>query len=122
MNRPFNRKTSPKVIGGLVQRKNNHKPTAAEGYVVDRIRPGKGYKHVVSKKDIHDFTDLIPDWGEISVGIESIILDSGDEFTDGYYRHYNREGTGVIWLSAWPCSRRVFKHSRSVPATLNPQL
>tara|TARA_R110001592_G_scaffold254129_2_gene517448 strand:+ start:16557 stop:17162 length:606 start_codon:yes stop_codon:yes gene_type:complete len=98
----YNRKTSPKVIGGHVQRKNNHTPTASEGYVVDRVRPGKGFKHVLTKKDIHDFTDLIPDWCDISEGIESVILDTGDEYADGYYKHYNREGTGAIWLSAWP--------------------
>ena len=89
------------MIGGHVQRKNNHVKTARLGYVVDRNRPSRGYVHVLSKKDIHDFTDLIPDWYKISNGIESIFLDSENEYTDGYYRHYSREGTGVIWLSAW---------------------
>ena len=103
----YNRKTSPKVVGGLVQRKNNHTRTARMGYVVDRRRAGKGYRHILKKKDIHDFTDLIPDWPVISEGIESIILDSGDEFVDGVYRHYSREGTGIVWLSAWPESMWV---------------
>ena len=98
----YNRKTSPKVIGGLVQRKNNHVKTARLGYVVDRIRPARGFKHVVSKKDIHDFTDIIPDWADICEGIESIILDCGDDDYDGLYRHYDNDDTGVIWLSAWP--------------------
>ena len=97
----YNRKTSPKVIGGLVQRKNNHTKTACLGYVVDRVRPSKGFKHVLTKKDIHDFVDIIPDWNEISMGIESIILDRGDEGFDGLYEHFHREGTGIIWLSAW---------------------
>jgi hypothetical protein len=97
----YNRKTSPKVIGGLVQRKNNHFKTARNGYVVDRKRAGKGYRHVIKKKDIHDFTDIIPDWEVICEGIESIILGAGDEFLDGLYRHYNYEDTGIIWLSAW---------------------
>ena len=97
----YNRKTSPKVIGGLVQRKNNHSKTARNGYVVDRKRAGKGYRHVLKKKDIHDFTDIIPNWNTICEGIESIVLDAGDEFLDGLYRHYNYEGTGIIWLSAW---------------------
>ena len=97
----YNRKTSPKVIGGLVQRKNNHSKTARNGYVVDRKRAGKGYRHVLKKKDIHDFTDIIPNWEVICEGIESVILDTGDEFIDGLYRHYSYEDTGVIWLSAW---------------------
>ncbi|TQV87285.1 hypothetical protein [Aliikangiella coralliicola] len=101
MRAKYNRKTSPKVIGGLVQRKNNHVKTARLGYVVDRVRPAKGFTHVLTKKDIHDFVEIIPDWCEISVGIESIILDSGNDDFDGLYEHFNREGTGIIWLSAW---------------------
>ncbi|MCG8426998.1 MAG: hypothetical protein MI754_06550 [Chromatiales bacterium] len=90
------------MIGGLTQRKNNHLKTAREGYVVDRVRPDKGYKHVITKKDIHDFTDLIPDWDDISIGIKSVILDAGSSAFDGLYRHFSYEGTGIIWLSAWP--------------------
>lgn len=97
----YNRKTSPKVIGGHVQRKNNHTRTARLGFVVDRVRPDRGYRHVVSKKDIHDFVNLIPDWSCISEGLDSIILDSGDYDYDGLYSHYRQDDTGTIWLSAW---------------------
>ena len=97
----YNRKTSPKVIGGLVQRKNNHTKTARIGYVVDRVPAGKGFVHVMKKKDIHDFTDIIPNWQNVCDGIESIVLDQGDDYVDGLYRHYSYEGTGIIWLSAW---------------------
>ena len=102
MKQGYNRKTTPKVKNGAVQKKNNHGITAKEKYVIDRITPDKGFKHVISKKDIHDFVDLIPDWNNISSGIESIILDRGNESFDGLYEHYYREGTGTIWLSAWP--------------------
>lgn len=97
----YNRKTSPKVIGGHVQRKNNHVKTARLGYVVDRVSPGRGFVHVISKKDIHDFTDIIPDWGKVSEGIESIFLAEEEEYADAFYKHYSREETGVIWLCAW---------------------
>ncbi|MCW8879322.1 MAG: hypothetical protein OQK04_03875 [Kangiellaceae bacterium] len=97
----YNRKQSPKVIGGQVLRKNNHAKTARQGYVVDRIRPGKGYRHVLRKKDIHDFVELIPDWTDICEGIESIILDSGDDWADGYYQHRDNDDTGIIWVTAW---------------------
>lgn len=96
------RKTAPKVKNGVVQKKNNHEITAREKYVVDRERPDKGYKHVISKRDIHDFIELIPDWSEVSTGIESIILDSGSDSFDGMYQHYYYENTGAIRLSAWP--------------------
>jgi hypothetical protein len=81
--------------------KNNHTKTARLGYVVDRKRAGKGYRHVLKKKDIYDFTDIIPNWEVVCEGIESIILDAGDEFVDGLYRHFWYEDTGIIWLSAW---------------------
>ena len=74
MNVRINRKTTPKVKMGVIQKKNNHAITAREGYVVDRVRPYKGFKHVIIKKEIHDFIDLIHDWETIGVGIESIIL------------------------------------------------
>jgi hypothetical protein len=102
MKASYNRKTSPKVIGGHVQRKNNYKKTARLGYVVDRVSPGRGFVHVVSKKDIHDFADIIPDWIDISEGIESVFLASENEYTDGYYRHFSQEESGCIWLCAWP--------------------
>ncbi len=48
----YNRKTSPKVIGSLVQRKNSHSKTARNGYVVDRKRAGKGYRHILKKAEV----------------------------------------------------------------------
>ena len=101
MKRSYNRKTAPKVIDGVVKRKNNHTKTATLGYVVDRERPGRGFRHVLRKKGIHDFTDLIPDWDTHSKGIESILLCRGDGYTDGLYRHFSYEETGIIYLCAW---------------------
>ncbi len=101
MSRKYNRKTAPKVVGGHVLRKNNHTKTAALGYVLDRERPRKGFVHVLRKKDVHDFTDIIPGWAEYSVGLESIILSRGEEDAYGLYDYYRYEETGVIWLSAW---------------------
>jgi len=98
----YNRKITPKVVNGKIQKKNDHTKTARIGYVVDRRRTGKGFKHVLKKKDIHDFTDVIPDWDKHCIGIESIMLDEGSDFADGLYSHYDYEKTGVIRLSAWP--------------------
>jgi len=102
MNRRFSRRTTPRVVNGKVQKKDNHSITAREKYVVDRVRPYTGFKHVINKKEVHDFIELIPDWDEIGVGIESIILDEGGDGFDGLYRHFTHENTGVIYLSAWP--------------------
>ncbi len=101
MVRSYNRKTAPKVVNGTVKKKNNHTKTATLGYVVDRERPGKGYTHVLKKKDIHDFIDIIPEWHKYSEGIESIVIARGEECLYGVYRHYSYEDTGIIYLCAW---------------------
>ena len=98
----YSRKTAPKVKDGKVQKKNNHSFTALQGYIVDRVRPYKGFKHVIKKKEVHDFISLIDDWTEIGQGISKIILDEGGDGFDGLYTHYFHEKTGIIWLSAWP--------------------
>ncbi len=99
--RLFNRKTNPKVKGGKVQKKNDHRKTPWRGFVVDRVSPAKGYRHLVTKREIFDFIELLPDWRELIHGIERIRLTSGSESTDATYTHFNREGTGLIELFAW---------------------
>lgn len=96
------RKVAPRVKDGLVQKKDRHQFTASLGYVLYRESPNRGHRHVVSKRDLRQFTDLIPDWSTLSHGLEAIRLSSGDDGTDGFYRFYNRENTGTIALSALP--------------------
>ena len=99
--RRINRKTSPKVIGGLVQRKNNWAPTP-DYYntiqrlpVIDRKRPGKGFRHLLKQKDIHDFIGILPDWNKISVGLDAIVLAPGNWDAFGYHAR------GVVHICAW---------------------
>jgi hypothetical protein len=89
------------VKGGKVQKKNNHQLTPRRGFVVDRETPRKGCKHVVTKREIFDFVEILPDWRNLIYGIERIRLSAGREGCDAFYRHYNRERTGAILLSAW---------------------
>jgi hypothetical protein len=95
------RKVAPKVRDGSVQKKHNHQPTAGLGHVLDRVSPAKGWRHVVTKRDIRLLTTIIPDWPTLSQGIESIVLTSSGGSYDGYYRVYRREGTGSIEIPAW---------------------
>ena len=99
--RNFQRKTAPKVKSGKVQKKNRVQFTTRLGYVIDRQSPAKGCKHVLTKKDVHMFTDIIPGWRSLSTGIELILLSSGIEDYDGVYEYFKREKTGIIDLSAW---------------------
>ncbi len=97
----FNRRTAPKVKDGRVQRKNRHRPTGHDGYVLDREPPRAGFRHVVSKRDVQAFVELIPGWHRHSERLERIVLAGGNEFSDGSHAFYHREETGAIFLRAW---------------------
>jgi len=89
------------VKDGAVQKKHRHVASAALGFVVDRESPVKGRRHVVTKRDIHEFTSIIPDWSRIREGLEGVVLTCGADPADGLYRFYSRERTGSIEIPAW---------------------
>ena len=97
----FNRRTATKVKDGRVQRKNRHRPTGHDGYVLDRESPGRGFRHVVSKRDVQAFIDIVPDWRCFSERFERIILARRSDACDGAHEFYHREETGAIFLHAW---------------------
>ena len=98
-----NRKTTPKVIDGKVQKKNNDQPThnyydhKEPQLVVDRRRPGPGARHLLNVEDIRSFISIIPDWQEQSKGIDAIAL---LPFHEATYGSYNL--SGIIKIRAWP--------------------
>src|SRR6266566_9709409 len=96
----YNRRTATKVKDGRVQRKNRHIPTGRLGYVLDRESPGRGFRHVLSKRDLQAFIDLIRDWHQLSRNLERIVLAS-DRPADAVYAFYHREETGAIFLHPW---------------------
>jgi len=96
------RKTAPAVRSGRVQKKNNWEETPdyfiAEQpeLVIDRKRPGEGFRHLLSQSDIRRFISIVPDWEKQSQGLNAVVLASGEE---EYFGHYD---CGVISLCAWP--------------------
>ena len=104
----FNRRTAPKVKRGYVQKKNNWTETAdyynspQQLPVVDRKRPGYSYRHLLTRHHIYDFIDILPDWQELSRGLNAIVLAPGSNRVDGYY------SPGVVHICAWdsPCEAR----------------
>jgi hypothetical protein len=86
---------------GKVQRKNrweltpNYYNTPQKYPVFDKEKPGYGYRHLIRKKELYQFIDIIPEWEEISNGLNAVVLDSGDSCTLGW--HLN----GVVGLCAW---------------------
>ena len=97
----MNRKTTPKVKNGKVQKKNRHKKTQnywntrQDILQIDRDSPGKGFKHFLKKSDIIDFLEILPNWEEINIELDAILLAQGDGWTDGWYSN------GVIVICAW---------------------
>lgn len=96
------RKTAPEVVGGRVQKKNNREPHPSDYYatpqnlpVVDRKRPGAGYRHFLTKRDIHAFIGILPDWDMLSEGLNAVVLAPGSRGADGYHT------PGVVHVCAW---------------------
>lgn len=95
------RKTTPKVRGGKVQRKNRtalspHYETRAPGDpVIERHRPGPGYRHVLLKRDVEKFLGLLPDWEELSAGLKAVLLAPGERNVMGWCT------PGVVAVCAW---------------------
>jgi hypothetical protein len=118
--RSMNRRSTPGVKAGRVQKKNNW-TTTPDYYnaeqplpVVDRLRPGRGYRHVLHQKDIHRFIGLLPDWSELSIGLNGIVLSAGEDGTDGYHVR------GVVHICAWEkelwtvASRRYYDEHKDI--------
>ena len=99
--RQINRQSTPKVTDGKVQKKNNPEWTASyydtpqPALVIDRQRPGKGYRHFLLQRDIETFIGLLPDWAELSKGLNAIVLAPGERTLNGWHT------PGVVGVCAW---------------------
>jgi len=98
----FCRVTAPGVANGRVRRKNNWRRTpnyynTAQGRpVIDRERPGPGHRHLLLKRDVERFIALLPEWSELSRGLNAVVLATDEPDCDGWYRR------GVVAVCAWP--------------------
>lgn len=97
----INRKTTPKVRDGRVRKKNrtretpNHMNTPHRWPAIDRRRPGATYRHVILKRDVETFLELLPNWDELSTGLKAIVLAAGSYNVFGWHE------PGVVGLCAW---------------------
>jgi hypothetical protein len=95
------RKSEPTVKRGRFRKTENRRYTpgaevlAGTSVAFERHRPGKGYRHVLRKSDLERFISLLPDWEELAVGLETIVLLEGRHDLEGIY------GPGWIGLCAW---------------------
>lgn len=118
--RTTKRKSAPEVKNGRVRKKNNweitpHYSEHEMPYLVfDRQRPGAGYRHVLKQGDLERFIALLPNWQEISQGLNGILLAPGSSTTFGYHR------PGMVAICAWPISGIInyhdnyFEHDRAL--------
>jgi hypothetical protein len=99
--RSSQRKTTPKVRDGRVQKKDSHAVTnnyydhPQPELVIDRKRPGPGHRHLLSVEDVREFIKLIPNWNLLSHGPEAIVL-CWDEDAHGW------STKNVIAVCSWP--------------------
>ncbi len=95
------RRTTPRVRDGVVQKK--HRTVRSSDYfrdempslVIDRWPPARGHRHLVTKSDLRKFIGLLPDWNELSRGLQAIVLDGYSGGCMGWYQ------PGVVSLCAW---------------------
>lgn len=97
-----NRKTAPRVVGGRVLRKNNWQLSRADYHAwtqeeirIDRRSPGEGFRHLLTVAQLRRFLALLPDWEEMTVGLDAIVLDAGRKDVMGWHR------PGVVAIRAW---------------------
>jgi hypothetical protein len=95
------RKTATKVRNGKVARKNrtdltsHYAQTRQSQPFIDRQRPGAGYRHFLTIKDVKTFIQLLPDWAELSRGLDAIVLAEGNTSCMGWY------GDGIVAVCGW---------------------
>jgi hypothetical protein len=94
------RRTTPRVVDGKVQRKNrtartpNYWNTPQHQPVIDRRRPGSGYRHLLMKEDVARFVRILPNWNQLSEGLDAIVLDTGGGC-------YGWHSSGIVAVCAW---------------------
>jgi hypothetical protein len=108
--------STPAVVNGIVQRKNRAAETPSfyntpqDVPAVHRERPGPGHRHLLRKHDIVEFISILPEWAELSRGLNAIVLACGPGDADGWYR----EQPGIVVVCAWPRAIWVDLHHEYV--------
>jgi len=94
----YARRTTPRVKDGQVQRKHrdrrdtDYRPT--HQIRIERSKPRPGRRHFVSTTDVAAFLPLLPDWDEIAIGLQRVLL-SRDDDCDGWH------SSGTVAICAW---------------------
>jgi hypothetical protein len=97
----LNRRSAMRVRDGRVLKKNNWRLDASDYRTLrqdeirlDRRRPPPGSRHLITIGQLRTFVELLPDWDEVAIGLEAIVLDSATDCA-GWY------APGVVAICAW---------------------
>ena len=97
----LHRKSAPAVRSGRVCSRNNWAQTPDYDITpqprpfIDRQRPGAGYRHLLLRRDVQRFVELLPNWPTLSEGLNAIVLAPGSDSLMGWHR------PGVVAVCAW---------------------
>ncbi len=96
------RRTGTKVVDGQVRFRNNweadrgdYRRREQEEVAIDRRPAGRGHRHLVTVAQLRAFLPLLPEWEALSLGLQAIVLDTGDPRALGWH------GYGVVAITAW---------------------
>jgi hypothetical protein len=90
-----------RVRDGRVQKKNNwardrgdYRAWTQAEIRIDRKDPGYGSRHLVTVAQLREFLALLPDWDQLTVGLNAIVLD-GEQDAMGWC------APGAVAVCAW---------------------
>jgi len=63
---------------------------------IEREKPGRGFISLIMKREMETFIKLLPEWEDLSLGIETVVLAPGEDGVLGW------RSPGVVGLCAWP--------------------
>jgi hypothetical protein len=99
--RSGHRRSAMRVRDGRVQKKNNwavdrgdYRSWTQAEIRIDRGDPGYGSRHLITVAQLREFLELLPDWDELTIGLDAIVLDS-EQDAMGWC------GPGVVAVCAW---------------------
>ena len=90
-----------RVRNGRVVKKNNWRLDPGDYRAVPqseirlvRERPRDGTRHLITIAQLRRFIELLPEWGEVAIGLDAILLDAATD-CDGWY------APGGVAICAW---------------------
>ena len=93
-----------RVRDGRVQKKNNwtvdrgdYRSWTQAEIRIDRKDPGRYSRHLITVAQLREFLELLPDWDQLTIGLDAIVLDSERDEADAM----GWCSPGVVAVCAW---------------------